>query len=586
MAAMESDSVTMSVLDLPSEVLLRILSSLSTYDKLDVRLTCRRLYSIGSDPFLWTSIVWHYCGRNKSRLLCALKVARPCLKKILLYDFGTRFPLALFTRRLAACDSLQSVALAIDVNTSVQGERLKAFISSLKPKSSLSLFLSDGPTCRSSVPFRYESCEDFAKFQSLEISGIQSSTRWAQSGLLPACMTVHTKYPFEVRALCVQLQDFSDKTKCHHKAKVFITLACNNYKTMFSKVPKVEVCIDPNCGETTVLPVVRLAPLSDIWLALSTESYDDEVFSNAINHPNRNFVSSTHVGVKLYEDFSLFSAGISFLYFKDCLSLDSKCLVMLANECPNVVQLQLEGCTNCLRDLEGLAAIGCHCPRLRELSLACIHCWQVSSIKTLWEILITFPQLTVLALSTCVVTSEVPVDLEGLSEKMCQLTRFELLTDGCFQKCDCIADFNIQLLTMLKGVKFLKLMLQYIKVNEYNIISSLPKLKVLDLSGRCIPPPPTIQNLEQLYVESGGSISDDFLDALASNSNLVCVTLSARHVDISAEALLKVVKQCPRLVNLGIYGGLRRKLITGKPLAVLRSLGIGYKKRDQFPLLC
>ena len=579
---MESDSVAMSVLDLPSEVLLRILSSLSTYDKLDVRLTCRRLYSIGSDPFLWTSIVWHYCGRNKSRLLCALKVARPCLKKILVYDFGTRFPLAMFTRRLAACDSLQSVTLGLDVNTSVQGERLKAFISSLKPKSSLSLFLCDRRRFYSGLTFQYEPREDFTKFQSLEISGNRSSTRWAQSGLLPACMTVHTEDSFEVQNLCVRLQDFSDKTKCHHKAKVFITLAC---KTMFSKVPKLEVLINPNCGETTILPVVRLAPLSDIWLALSTESYDDEVFSNAINCPDRNFVISTLVGVKLYEDFSLFSAGISFLYFKDCLSLDSKCLVMLASECPNVVQLQLEGCTNCLRDLEGLAAIGCHCPRLRELSLACIHCAQVSSIKTLWEILITFPQLKVLALSTCVVTSDVPVDLEGLSEKMCQLTHFELLHDAvaCSQL-ECIADFNIQLLTMLKGVKFLKLMLQsYIKVNEY--ISSLPKLKVLDLSGRCIPPPPTIQSLEQLYVESWGSICDDFLDALASNSNLVCVTLSGSHVDISAEALLKVVKQCPRLVNLGIYGGVNRRLITGKPLAVLRSLGIGYKRRDQFPLL-
>ena len=61
-----------SLLSLPTEILVRIITFLPAYEKLCMRLTCQRLYSICSDPSIWGTIDYR-CYSQSPRELKALK---------------------------------------------------------------------------------------------------------------------------------------------------------------------------------------------------------------------------------------------------------------------------------------------------------------------------------------------------------------------------------------------------------------------------------------------------------------------------------------------------------------------------------
>ena len=66
------------VLSLATETLLDIVSYLTAYERLCLRITCKRFYSILSDPRAWHTLVWRDCRKRDSdykALRLALKLS-------------------------------------------------------------------------------------------------------------------------------------------------------------------------------------------------------------------------------------------------------------------------------------------------------------------------------------------------------------------------------------------------------------------------------------------------------------------------------------------------------------------------------
>ncbi len=100
----------------PTDVLIQITDYLTGYDKLCVRITCRRLYSILSDPRAWSSVIWQDCRRRDEdfkALRLALRLSRPCVKRILIMynPDSLMFPLSKFVPQIQDCQVVRHLTL-------------------------------------------------------------------------------------------------------------------------------------------------------------------------------------------------------------------------------------------------------------------------------------------------------------------------------------------------------------------------------------------------------------------------------------------------------------------------------------------
>lgn len=84
-------------------------------------------------------------------------------------------------------------------------------------------------------------------------------------------------------------------------------------------------------------------------------------------------------------------------------NVNSNHLQQLAIACPNLQQLHLKGNVNCLEDLWGLQAIVDKCEHLKSLNLAGIPVSWVESYLLLWDILSSLKKLTLLTIDLCMI---------------------------------------------------------------------------------------------------------------------------------------------------------------------------------------
>ena len=84
-------------------------------------------------------------------------------------------------------------------------------------------------------------------------------------------------------------------------------------------------------------------------------------------------------------------------------NVNSNHLQQLAIACPNLQQLHLRGNVNCLEDLQGLQAIVDKCKNLKSLNLAGIDVSWVESYLLLWDLLSSLKKLTLLTIDLCMI---------------------------------------------------------------------------------------------------------------------------------------------------------------------------------------
>ena len=93
------------LLSLATETLVQIVSYLTAYERLCLRITCKRFYSILSDPRAWPTLVWKDCRkrcRDNKALRLAVKLSKPTVLSIsILYPVERE--IAKFLSRIHTC---------------------------------------------------------------------------------------------------------------------------------------------------------------------------------------------------------------------------------------------------------------------------------------------------------------------------------------------------------------------------------------------------------------------------------------------------------------------------------------------------
>lgn len=598
---MEIDTVPCCYLDvLPPEVLLRILSSLSTYEKLFVRQTCRRLYSLSSDSSLWTHVTWHYSLRNSAGLFCALKLARLSLKRVEVHVSGRTFKMSDFCIHVARCKSLGAVYLDLG-EANIRDSSVKKFLLSLQPNSRLSLYASQAtldklfPVSRSGA--RSYAVSDFVNVQDLEIPLVIDFREWIMHGCQPPYVNCVSHKVLHISKVLYNVVESEALSRCVENARLFITSGVEYFRS-----PKLECSVKNGL----TVPVVILDRSRFIYLALSRNNIGDEKFSNAVRLLDQLY--------PFYFDITdaIVLASISSVQIEHCLELQSKHLAILAQECPGLAYVNLTGCWWCLRELDGLAALASSCVRLTDLSLKNIHRHEVSSVTKLWEILSQISRLKSLALTNCLVKPDIDggapaaasasagrrstipstsqqsfEKFQQCTEKMTLLRSLELVEDDddnrCNSKCGaCFTDAEFRLLSKLTGIKCLYIELPALSFCSglAEFLSHLKYLTVLSVQKHpgnmlTLPTEPAVyQRLEELTIDCNDHIvRDEFVSALIPNPNLVYVDFKVH--SIHERAVVELAKSCPKLVNFKIASTHQTFKAQKKAELCLKSLGIG-----------
>ncbi len=124
------------LLSLPTEVLLQITDYLPAYDKLCLRISCKRFYSLLSDPRAWSSLVWKNCRRRDQdfkALRLALKLSRSYVQYVHIsyMSKSKRFSNAKFFPQIGKCKQIRYLSLTGTFFESVKQNTLEQLLSEL-----------------------------------------------------------------------------------------------------------------------------------------------------------------------------------------------------------------------------------------------------------------------------------------------------------------------------------------------------------------------------------------------------------------------------------------------------------------------
>ena len=397
------------LLSLATETLLDIVSYLTAYERLCLRITCKRFYSILSDPRAWHTLVWRDCRKRDSdykALRLALKLSAStvqsisilCPKKQIIFSF-------LFG--IYDCKQVRYLTLSGKLhNTSM----LAVLLSELPSLYYLSITV-EGDDSRSILPV----CARAKNLKILKIVTVdltdyrQGVLEWQALGYFPPNLQVINMIGFAGWHFS---EYFLYKlSKSDHPAKLTYFPKCSSAAgNLVDNYPLLEVTLYPKveiafCFVRLSNAWPRLALCNGKTCASSEESCEYTSATYLREYPDR--LSSQEPLPSLPPSIqSLCLKGMEFtLRFTDLSSI-SEC-------CPNLRCLNICGCWAALSDLSGLADIGEKCLQLTSLNIKFIS--DSESVPTLWAILAGMKKLRHLAMDEPLLSPSPPLDEQSLS---------------------------------------------------------------------------------------------------------------------------------------------------------------------------
>ena len=382
------------LLSLPTEVLIKITDTLTGYEKLCLRISCKRFYFILSDPRAWNSLVWKDCRRRDEdfkALRLSLGLSCSYVQNIYVsYNPNSlKFPLSKFIPKIHSCKQVRYLSLiGMPITLSMLEKLLSALPSLYYVNVSVGQKLEVNQiVCAAS------------KIQHLQIVRItETSTvnfqdrtaynvplaiqHWRENNYLPPNLEFSVSYiSFEV--VLGQL------TSCDHPALLSIYSNCSPVAgNMINKYPILKVSLHPSVEIVTcpAKSVCSSCPAScSLVLSPSNDPVSAIVYKSGIPSP----------GLTV----SFLPPSIKYLSLAGLKELSSTDLTLLSESCPNLVCFDMSGCENALLNLQGLADISSNCSGLVALNLKGIH--KVESVASLWEVLAVMKKLRHLALRNC-----------------------------------------------------------------------------------------------------------------------------------------------------------------------------------------
>ena len=567
------------LLSLPTEVLLQITDYLPAYDKLSLRISCKRFYSFLSDPRAWSSLVWkNYRKRDQDfkALRLALGLSRSYVQYVhisyVAESYG--FTNAKCFRQIGKCKQICYLSLTGMFFKSVKLNTLKRLLSQLP--SLYCLTVTGSEYCAIKAARASKSLKVLRIYAEDEVDqtdftdfGVKAVNFWKGCGYMPPNLKLHCYNVY----LCIYSLTSSD-----HPAQLSIYSNSSPIAgNVVNKYPILRLSLYPNVELLT-------CPITSICSSLS--DYSDLIVSRG-NSPSPNPVSARVVCIGTLNELAhtitmpLLPSSIESLCLAKMEILSSAHLTLVSELCPKLVCLDIRGCTNAFSSLLGLADISSNCAGLAALNIMGIH--YIGSVSSLWEILSRMRKLRYLSVNylLCVAKRE-------RSSIMCiSLARINLFAIYITYDGDQYDyDYVLQVKALLPAFR----MLQHFHINVgsatldlTDVLPNLPSLKQLfiDSSAYGLVRLPTDSNsyssLKKLYISCPKfDVSDNLAQALSQCQFLTYLYLDVRRSSpLLIELLGDFCQLCECFIKDSDY--------TRVPLPVLEQHGIcGYV----YPNIC
>ena len=561
------DSI-LSLVNLPTELLIKILSYLPIRDKIKVRYICPVFRDVSKVPSLWKFIWPDYEPRHVCIVNNVLKVSGEHVRRL---SFASHVGPEKILEMASYCTNVTH--LSLPNHTKLNLGELEKVTGALNHLQQLDVFLPPWPGIRNPHD-RIEHIEGFLRItpeKELKLhidccylmEAVTILQNWADRGSpLPSVINI-LNLPSVTNILAEE-----DNNEAIDKLLEF-------WLASSSKLPSFEIALyDGNrvpmnlyppmplrrfqFGPTATPPFIRLSSHGIVGLKHDTfylSEYDD-------------YGKVGHTVTPYYHHEEHLTNCIAHIYsitnvdFSD-VDVHSSHLEQLAIACPHLQRLNLKNNINCLTNLQGLHAVVHTCHNLQGLNLVGISASCVESCLVLWELLSSLKKLSHLVLNLCVMGPQGLDDsdkqkLISMLKTCYSLQALEIHYDDYFgRRCmGCNSTLVKDLLfshfpsiTQCRMVDFPYSVLNYAASNcaklkyFYEHLSEFEDVnRLVSLVGNC--------HLQQLYIDLCVSPSDKWAYALSVHSELESVFLCVE--TISIRAIIFLVKNSPNLTLLQI----------------------------------
>ena len=416
------------LLCLATETLLEVVSYLTAYERLCLRVTCKRFYSILSDSRVWHTLVWKDCRKRDSdckALRLAVKLSASNAQSIsILYPRDKK--IAKFLSQIDSCKQVRYLTLSGNFS---KVQTLEKLFSNLPCLSFLSITVRDD--YRSFFSTVWDTATENLKILRIVAEDCYSAVyNWHRFGYTPPYLQVCSSIPCK-RRMVPNLLDILSKSD--HPAKLSFYPECSSAAgNLVYKYPLLEIVLYPNI-EVATCAICSLSPkLNTPCVALC-----NGILSDSSEEPCE-YISATYFPVSVStlpgHLLPLLPPTIQSLDLAQLGDVISDDLSSISECCPNLRCLNISGCSKALLSLRGLADIGERCVQLTSLNIKAIY--EVESVATLWEALASMKKLRHLAINerllrTCMTPQlsqldEHSLSIVGNSVRRMNLTAFEI----------------------------------------------------------------------------------------------------------------------------------------------------------------
>ena len=587
-------SVQGSLINLPVEVLLYIVSFLSTRDIAKIRFVSRSMRSISEIPSLWEVFIWsHYAPRDDKLLKHLLRTFGKHIRR---FNFSDHIAPSKLQLMLGMCKNVMHLSLP-SFTYLVNFDEFKTTVCTLE------------------------------SLQILVISSYISSDMWRNDfqrilKLSSNLKELSVHYRQSIRCLCEmkeRLEEWANFNYLPRKLNIIVRDKprrlyglISSLQSCFStlrdkKLPSISdapniawlnICFDRMTGFLPVVPCiqVRITDSSVALRSVKASKYGllgldmDTLHLTQGNYHGKQVHKALLIGgIDEYIDTSVTSLT-SITYFDAsycrsmyCSSLYPGHLEQLSVACPNLQRLDLCGNSECLNNLQGLHSLANNCKSLQALNLlsihvsdpeyGCLQLWEVLCIMKLTELAIeawminvcdsrnsNLPPLSSRSSSVAIKRQKI-IDIFQKYSSLINLQVLEVnikAADIGYCSCKHISDNELSLVSYFPSVTSYRLC-NLPNKNCYHTLKrifgckylrclflskSLPGILSLSLEGQC-------SSLQQLYIYSRDTVlTKTFIDALCAHGGLEHVILCVK--SITAGSISDIIEHSYNLVTFDI----------------------------------
>ena len=550
-----------SLLILPTELLVMILSYLSIRDIISIQFVSQRFKEVSETPSLLKKFVWpdyeprHVCSVSK-----VLKTYGEHVRQIFFPAHVTPVNILEMTHY---CPKVTHLSLPRYTQLSL--DHLEEIVHTMTHLEQLDVFTS-------STKYSYPSSqEDFIE-QLLEVTTVNVKKLVIKIDSSYCLDTVHIvldvlkkllKNAYHPLPSVINILMYEDYIE--HSSRILESWPASSYTIASLEIGLYDIALVPmnfypsipvrkfQFGPATKLPLIKLSDHGILGLNR------DIFYLSDYNHYGKPRLSVSNCWNRVKDEqlhcISNFDSISNVDFY--CVNVYPGHLEQVAIACPNLERLNLRNTQNSLQSLQGLRAIVDTCQNLQGLNLVGIPASSVESYLLLWELLSSIKKLTHLAIDLCMLIhinnkcynaadKDKLIDMLGNCDT---LKALEIIKELC---CEEYPRVNDLLFSHFPSLVYVRLSLfECTNAFEYAIFNCrwLKYLYLYDeervtlpLSSNCC--------LQQLCIESHINLSAPSVQILSAHGGLEKVTLFVK--SITTSAITTLISNSPSLILLYI----------------------------------